>query len=296
MKKLLILNLLICFAPQAYAWDFGFKADAQESFTDNVNLTNTNSISDSFYSYGGYLQTRNEIFKLKLKAKAEKYNLQKENDNYSFDLSMQYKRTKNNDFTFALFKQVYNGIPLVSTDTTSDNNGGRLSTTFSTDFDKETSGYLILNGTYKKYTKIINRNDTITGASIGLEHYLNSNLLINPELLAASNNSNDSYYKNTFYGPSLLISYTPNDKFEFFVDGSFSHTKYSGRSIVTVVKNKNVTTSEYQELKSAGIGAIYTLANMFPIQLRYSTNKNSSNNSTSAYKAQILSISVGMKY
>jgi hypothetical protein len=146
MKKIFVLNTLFCFISQAHAWDFGLKADAQQAYTDNVNLTGTNPISDSYSTFGGYLQAKDEAFKIKLKAKAEKYKLQKENDNYSFDLSLQYKHTKTNDYTFALFKQVYNGTPLVTTDTTSDNSGGRLSTTISTEFDKETSGYLILNG------------------------------------------------------------------------------------------------------------------------------------------------------
>ncbi|MDD4976332.1 MAG: hypothetical protein PHY93_18380 [Bacteriovorax sp.] len=295
MKKLFVLNALLCFTSQAYAWDYSLKADVQQAYTDNVNLTSTNPISDSYSTFGGYLQTKNEIFKIKFKGKTEKYKLQTENNNYIFDLSLQYKHTKSNDYTFALFKQVYNGTPLVSTDTTSDNSGGRLSTTLSKEFDKETSGYLILNGTYKKYSKIINRNDKIIGASLGLEHYFKSELLINPELLAASNSSTDPYYKNTFYGPSLLISFTPNDKWEIFIDGSYSHTTYSGRSVTTVVRRKNVTADEYQELKSAEIGAIYTLANLFPIQVKYSTNKNTSNNSNSAYKAEILSFSIGMK-
>ena len=295
MKKLFILSSLIYFSVQAQAWDSSFKADAQSSSTNNVNLTNSNPISDSYTTYGGYIQTKDDIYKLKLKGKIEHYKLQKENDNYSYDLSMQYKRTKNNDYTFSLFKQVYTGTPLVSTDTTSDNNGGRLSTTLSKDYDKENSLYLILNGTYKKYPKILNRNDKILGASFGLEHYVTSNFLVNPELLMANNASTDPYYKNNFYGPSILVSFTPNDNWEIFIDGSYSHTTYSGRIVSTVVKKRTVSDSEYQNLKSADIGTIYTIANKFPLQIKYSTNNNSSNNSTSAYNAEILSFGIGMK-
>jgi hypothetical protein len=218
MNKLLIFNGLLFFSLNLYAWDFGIKADMKRANTDNVDLSNSDPVSDTYDTYGGYVQAKDNIFKIKLKAKAEKYKLRTANDNYTLDLSLQYKHTKNNDYTFAVFKQTYNGIPATSTDTASDNNGGRFSATFSNDFDKETSAYFILNGTLRKYSKIANRNDKIIGASVGLENYMMPDLLINPELLAATNNSTDTYYKNYFYGPSLLISYTPNDNWEIYLD------------------------------------------------------------------------------
>jgi len=295
MNKLLIFNSILLFSFNLYAWDFGVKADFQRATTNNVDLSNTNPVSDTYSTYGGHVQVKDNVYKIKLKAKAEKYKLRTVNDNYTFDLSFQYKPTKHNDYTFAVFKQTYNGITATSTDTASDNNGGRFSVTFSKDFDKKTSGYLILNGTAKKYTKIANRNDKIIGASIGLEHYKETTLLINPELLAASNNSTDSYYKNFFYGPSLLISYTPNDNWEIYLDGSISFTKYSRRTVSTIVKGRKSNENEHQELSSAGMGAIYTITEKFPLEVKYTSSKNSSNNSTSAYKAQILSFNIGMK-
>ena len=295
MNKLLIFNSILLFSFNLYAWDFGLKADFERATTNNVDLSNTNPVSDTYSTYGGYVQVKDNVYKIKLKAKAEKYKLRTVNDNYTFDLSFQYKPTKQNNYTFAAFKQTYNGIPASSTDTASDNNGGRFSATFSKDFDKTTSGYFILNGTAKKYTKIANRSDKTFGASIGIEHYIEANLLINPELLAASNNSTDSYYKNFFYGPSLLISYTPNDNWEIYVDGSISFTKYSGRSVSTIVRGRTSSEDENQELASGGIGAIYTMADKFPIEVKYTSGQNSSNNSTSAYKSQILSFNIGMK-
>ena len=288
---------LIIVAPKLYAWDFTVKADSQRSSTDNVNLSSSaTAISDTYSTFGGYLKTKNYTFKIKLKGKLEKYSKQTENDNYSFDLSLQYKPNKNNDYTFSIFKQVYNGTPLVSTDSTSDNNGGRFSTSFSTDFDKETSGYIILNGTLKNYTKIAGRKDTIVGGSLGLEHYFYANLLFNPEFVVATNNSTQSYYKNNYYGPSLLISFNPTENWELFVSGSFSRTNYSGRSIQTMVKKKPVSVDEYQELTTEEVGAIYTIANLVPVQVKYSTNKNTSNNSASAYKAGILSFNISIKF
>ena len=296
MNKLFIFNSILFFSINLYAWEFGVKADLQRASTNNVDLSSTGAVSDTYSTYGGYVQVKDNVYKIKLKAKAEKYKLRTVNDNNTFDLSLQYKPTKHNDYTFAVFKQTYNGVTATSTDTASDNNGGRFSATFSKDFDKKTSGYFILNGTAKKYTKIANRNDKIIGASIGLEHYKETTLLINPELLAASNNSTDAYYKNFFYGPSLLISYTPNDNWEIYVDGSISFTKYSGRIVSTISnKGKVVNEKEHQELASGGIGAIYTIADKFPLEVKYTTSQNSSNNSTSAYKAQILSFNIGMK-
>ena len=298
MNLFFIVTTFFFINPKSYAWDFSVKADTQRASTDNVNLSSSaTAISDTYSTFGGYLQTKNDTFKLKLKGKFEKYSKQTENNNYFYDLSLQYKRNKNNDYTFSVFKQVYDGVPLVSTDTTSDNNGGRFSTTFSTDLDKETSGYLILNGTLKNYTKMANRKDTIIGGSLGLEHYFYANLLFNPEFVLASNNSTESYYKNNYYGPSLLISFNPTENWELFLSGSFSRTNYSGRSIQTIAKkNRPGSVDEYQELATYEIGGIYTIANLVPVQVKYSTNKNTSNNSASAYKAGILSFNISIKF
>lgn len=296
MKKLIIINALICFCPATYAWEFSAKADVQQASTNNINLTNTNPETDSYSILNGHVQTKDDIYKIKFKAKAEKYKTHTENDNYTLDLSLQYKRTKNNDYTFAIFKQVYNGVPLVTTDTSSDNSGARISTTFSKDLGKDTLGYIVLDGTYKKYDKIDNRNDKNFGGSLGLEHYYTPTFLINPELLAGTILSTDSYYQNTFYGASVLMSYNATENLEIFVDGSYVHTSYSDRTVSRIVRNRTINEEEYQNLASAGIGGSYTIANMIPVQVKYSNSTNSSNNSTSAYKAEILSFSIGFKF
>ncbi len=296
MKKVMLATILFSTVNQANAWNFSFKADVQHSSTDNVNLTSNSPTSDTFNSLGGYIQTKDDSFKIKLRGKTEKYKSQTANDNYSMDLSLQYKQTKALDYTVNVFKQVYNGSGIVSTDSTSDNTGGRLSTSYSHDFDKETSGYIGLNGTSKKYPKISDRKDLSLGANAGLEHYYDKNFLINPELSFANNNSSQTYYKNSYYGPSILFSFTPNDELELFVSGSYTHTTYSGRTVSTVVRNKTTTADEYQNLVSAEFGLNYTIAKNFPFQFKYSTNKNSSNNSTSGYQAKILNFGIGMKF
>lgn len=296
MKNLLILNALFCFTTVAQAWETSAKVNVQQASTNNVNLTNTDPSSDSYSILNGYVQTKDDTYKLKLKARTEKYKTHTENDNYTFDLSLQYKRSKTNDYTLALFKQVYNGVPLVTTDTSSDNSGARLSTTFSKEFDKDTLGYLGLNGTYRQYSKIDQRTDKTFDGSLGLEHYYTPDFSVSPELFVGANTSTDAYYQNTFYGASFLVSYVPTESWEFFVDGSYSHTNYSDRTVSTTVRNRSASEEEYQNLASAGIGATYTIANIIPIQARYSTSTNSSNNSTSAYKAEVISLSIGFNF
>lgn len=244
---------------------------------------------------GGYVQAKDEDLKFKLKAKTEKYKKQKENDNYSGDLSAQYKRNKEFEFTAGVFKQVYTGTPLVSTDTTSDNSGARLSGTYTNQYTKETSGYLTLSGSNKKYSKISNRTDKIIGATAGMEHYFSPEMMVNPELNLQNNNSADIYYSNFSYGPSIIFSFTPNDDWEFFIDSSYAFVNYSGRTVSSVVKGKTVTHKEYQELISADLGAVYSFAKVLSLQVKYSTGTNTSNNTVSAYKANAFSIDLSIK-
>ena len=126
VNKKFVLTALLLSSSLAHAWDFGLKADAQHASTNNVNLTNTAPIKDSYNTLSGYVQTKDDEFRFRLKGKYEKYQKQTENNNYVFDLSLQYKRTKTNEFTLSLFKQTYNGTPQVVTDTTSDNKGGKI--------------------------------------------------------------------------------------------------------------------------------------------------------------------------
>ena len=190
----------------AKAMDFSFKANAVHNVTDNVNLTNTNPIADTYQTLSGFLQLKNEDFKFRLKGKLDKYKKQDENSNYSTELSGSYKHTKSSEYILSIFNQVYNGIPAVTTDTTSDNKGARASATFSNDFSKETNGYISFNATIKNYTKNAGRKDKIYGAYTGLEHNFTPQLMINLEINLSKNASNDSYYENISYGPSFLVS------------------------------------------------------------------------------------------
>lgn len=296
MKNLLIITALLFFAPVTYAWDFSAKADVQRSSTDNVNLTNTSPISDTYSALSGSLQTQDDIYRIRLKGKTEKYNKTTENDNYSLDLSLRYKLNATNNYTVAIFKQVYSGVPLVTTDATSDNTGGRLSTSFLKDFNEETAGYLVLDATYIKYSKLGDRNDKIIGASLGLEHSPSATVLFNPELVVGKNSSTDSYYQTIYYGTNLLLAYNPSESWEFFVDGSYVRTDYTDRTVTKIVRNRTTLEEENQILTSFGIGASYTIAKVLPLQVKYSTANNSSNNSESTYKGGILSFGIGLQF
>lgn len=296
MKLLIPSVCLTLFSLNSYAWDFSIKGDAQRASTDNVNLASTAQVSDSYTTFSGYLQAKNENYKFKLKGKTDKYTQQKENDNYSTDLSLQYKHSKNDSYTVGVFKQVYNGTPVLVTDTTSDNDGARFSSNFSKDYDKNSSGYFSLSGTYKRYTKITNRTDTILGAALGFEHYFTSTFMANPEFNIQNNSSKDAYYKNFSYGPSLLLDWTPNDFWEIYASASYAYTNYSGRYVNTVVRGRTTSSKEYQELTSTDAGIVYTFENNISLQLKYSIAKNSSNNTTSSYKANVLSYNIGLKF
>jgi hypothetical protein len=294
--RLALLPVLIFSVQNVYSWDFGAKGDFQKAFTDNVNLTNTDPIKDNFSILSGYLQAKNEKWRLKLKGKVEKYSKQSENDNYTTDLGLQYKRTKNNDYTFSVFKQVYNGTPLVSTDTTSDNSGARLNANFSHDFKKNTQGYFTATGTIKNYSKIEGRKDKILGLALGLEHNFDKVFMIAPELSFQHNGSADSYYSSNSFGPNLLFSYSPDENWELFADGNYSHTTYSGRTVSKVVHNKTLTEKEYQELFTADAGAIYSFPQYTSLTAKYTNSHNTSNNTTSAYKASIFYLGFGLKF
>lgn len=296
MNNLVLALLMLSNTTSLFAWDFGAKADAQKFFTDNVGLTGTDRISDSYTTYGGYLQLKNKIFKVKAKAKTEKYQKQKENDNYTIDLSFQYKHSKQDDYSLAIFKQVYNGTPSGSSDSTSDNSGARLSANFSQDLDKNTNIYFSPSATYKKYPKMSNRIDKLMSASAGLEKYLSTQFMFNPEASAQYALSSDSYYKNISYGPSLLLSFTPNDDWEIFVNGSYTYTRYSGRNVDSTVNGKVVSKNEFQESTSADLGVTYNATSFASLQVKYQTNKNTSNNTTSGYKANVASFAMAFRF
>ncbi|MBC7714425.1 MAG: TonB-dependent receptor [Rhizobacter sp.] len=292
MKKIFPVVLLMSFSSIVSAWDFGIKGNLQGGSTSNVNLTSTNELSDTYKLLGGYAQIKNEEWKFKLRAKGEKYTKETVNDNYSGDLSAQYKGFKDIALTVGVFKVVYNGKNLINTDTTSDNTGGRFEAIFNQKYSKDTSGYFTLYGNYKNYSKIAERKDKIFGGNYGIDHNISPKLLLNAELILQQTSSSDSYYSNFTLGPFVELTYSPTDKWDLFVDGSYNHTTYSGRTVTTTTLRpvKVSTKDEYQNLTIIDAGIGYNFTDVFTLQGKYSKNKNVSNNSTSAYKANIVSL------
>ena len=282
----------------AYAWDYGAKFDVQESKTNNVNLTSSAPIKDTYNTLTSYVQAKNDTWKYRFKLKSEKYKDQNSNDSSSGELSVQYKRTKMNDFSLAIFKQSYPNTPVVNNDTASDNQGASLSTTMRKDFDKETNGYLTLSASSKKYPKTTNRTDTNLSINPGIEHNVESHFLFNPEFSYQNNSSSNSYYSSTAFGPSVLLSYTPNDQWEIFSDGSYTYTHYSNRPYtptVPVGKKALPSEAEHQGLLGFDFGITYNFPKWVSIQGKYAKSSNTSNNPTSAYKADVVSIDLSLR-
>lgn len=293
MKFFLISLLLI--TSKSFAWDFGGKAEIERSSTDNANLTDMVPISDTYLSLNGYVQAKNEMFKVKFRAKKEKYHTQLANDNYLTDFSVQYKHSKNDDYTLAVFKQVYDGTTIISTDITSDNYGAKAAATFSNDFTNDTYGYLSFTGNLKRYPKIIGRTDRIIGGIVGVEYNFTSYLSVTPEFVLQRNFSADPYYNNLSFWPSFTISLTPVDHWEIFVDGSYAKTNYSGRVYSVVTNGTTQNEKETQTLITIDVGTIYKFSKMISLEAKYSNGKNSSNNPVSMYKTNIVSLSLGLK-
>lgn len=294
MKKILFFLVLLSMGPNSYCWDIGAKIDAQRSSTSNVNLSDTLPIKDSYTTLKGYLQAKNEFFKIKLRARNEKYQFQNANDNYFADLGVQYKRSPDDDYTLGVFKQGYNGASIVSTDTTSDNTGARFSADFSRDYGNDNSAYLSIKGSQKKYSKISGRTDKIIGANLGIEHYFSTQFMVNADFTLQKNQSTYSYYRNLTYVPNLLISYSPHDYWEFFADGSYAQINYSGREVVVNGITQNV--NETQSLVTFDIGTIYKITKNVSLQIDYTIGKNTSNNPISTYKTDILNFGVTLTF
>lgn len=297
MVKFNIIFLTLTFlGTNSFAWDFGGKLELERSNTDNVNMSGTTPMKDSYNNFSGYLQCKNENYKFKLKGKKEQYKNQQNNDNSLIDLSVQYRRSDFDDYTLGVFKQVYDGATIVSTDTTSDNIGGRLGGTFSKDFFDNTFGYLSLNVSNRRYPKIAGRTDQVIGAILGVEYTPKSFIMINPEMYAQKNFSAVPYYSHLAYGPTLTITVSPLEGWELFVVGSYAETKYSGRVYnATAPDGTPITENETQSLVTNEFGTSYKFTKKISIEGRYSHGKNSSNNPLSMYDVNILTFSLSLK-
>jgi hypothetical protein len=295
MKKYLPYLIFLVFTSQSFAWDFGAKLEFERSSTDNVNLTEAAQVKDSYNTLNGYLQVKNETYKIKLRAKKDQYHVQQANDNYLMDLSAQYKHSSNDDYTFGVFKQVYDGATIISTDTTSDNLGARLGATFSRDFYDNVYGYLAVNVAQKRYPKIVGRTDKIIGSLLGIEYNATTYLMINPEFNLQKNSSITPYYSNLAFGPTLTVSVSPIDRWEVFVVSSYAKTSYSGRVYTILIDGVPQSENETQSLLTMDYGTSYKFSKKVSIEAKYSQGKNNSNNPASSYMANIVSFNLSLK-
>lgn len=295
MKRKLPYLIFFVFISQAFSWDFGAKLEIERSNTDNVNLSDSAQVKDSYNTLNGYLQVKDDTYKIKLRAKKDQYHVLNANDNYLLDLSTQFKHTQNDDYTLGIFKQVYDGATIISTDTTSDNQGARLAANFSKDFYDNVFGYSSINASQRRYPKIAGRTDKIVGALLGAEYNATNYLMINPEFNLQKNSSAIPYYSNVAFGPTLTISVSPIDNWDLYVVSSFAKTNYSGRVYTVFVDGVPQSENESQSLLTMDYGTSYKFSKKVSIEAKYSQEKNSSNNPVSMYKTNILSISLSLK-
>lgn len=295
MKKLFLISFYIClFSQSAWSMKLTFKGDYIHNNTDNVDSTNV-PVKDQYNDYAATLQLKDDINKWKLKYKSEKYKTTKADNNNSIDLSYQYKPSKIREFSISAFQQKYTGTSLSTTDTASDNQGAKISTTLTHEVDKDKNTYLTAMGTYKKYTKL-NRQDPLLDLTLGYDDNISPTFEINPELNLEYNNSTDGYYKNINWGPSLTLTLTPNEKWEIFGSISYTSTNYSGRTItITPPKGKSYTTKENQEIVTTSIGTVYNLFDVLDLSAKYTNNRNSSNNNTNAYASKVTTFSISLR-
>jgi hypothetical protein len=296
MKK--FLPFLMLLSAMGHAATFSFKTDFNRSTTDNVNSSNTTLVKDTYSTLGFTLQAKTEDlqYKYKLKFKTEKYQETTANNNNTISGGITYKPSKIREYTLDAYKQTYTTTPTLVSDVTSDNTGIKLGATLSHEFSKDKTGYTAFSGNFKKYTNIPGRQDSIFDLTLGYENYINSNFLVVPELLAEYNKSTDSYYANFNLGPSLSTSFNATDELEFFVNLLLTYTSYSGRTFTETKNNRTLTVKEHQSLFSSEIGAIYTFFDKIPVTAKYSTTRNSSNNSASAYKSKVFSFNIGLRF
>jgi hypothetical protein len=294
MKQFFGLLILLSF--NVSAWDFTFKTDFSRSSTNNVNSANSNLVSDTYSDLTGAIQAKNEFHKIKIKLKMEKFQTYSDNDFLALNLGYTYFASKSHDYYFEVFNQKYHNVSVSNSDTASDNRGIKVSTTFSDSISKDENSYLTLMGTYKEYTKIASRKDSIIDSTFGYEKYVTSTFSLNPELNLEYNNSKDSYYSNFNIGPSIYLNFNPNDNLEFSVSGNLIYTAYSHRTFQQTNNARTLNIKENQSLFSNDFSVTYTFFDKLPVQLKYSTVKNSSNNSASAYATHVTAVNFGFKF
>lgn len=297
MKFSLLISIVFC--SNLYAMDVTMKGDYYQTHTDNVNSSNSSITSDTYTDYVATLQFKNPTHKLKFKAKVEKYETTTSNNSNYFNIGYGYKTDSKDDFTLEAFKQKYSVTPSISTDTSSDNTGGKIGYTFNKSFDKDRSGYISLLGTYKNYTKISSRKDSIVDLNMGYENYLTKDFSMTAEMNLEYNKSKDSYYTNFNLGPALYLNYSLTPNFELFANALLTYTSYNSRTFQTTVRNRTVNNKEHQTLSTLEIGALYTFFNHIVLQAKYTSNNNTTNNTTSsssAYKSHLFMMNVGLRF
>jgi hypothetical protein len=70
----------------------------------------------------------------------------------------------------------------------------------------------------------------------------------------------------------------------------------SNTSVKTIINGKTVEDKEHLNSTTIEVGTIYFLTDNLNLQGKYSTSTNNSNNTTTAYKANIISANIGIRF
>jgi hypothetical protein len=147
------------------------------------------------------------------------------------------------------------------------------------------------------YTSNTGRKDEALDFSTGLQTYLGKFFTLTPSFSTNYLKSNDPYYEYYSLGPAIYFSYYPTEKLVFYTSDSYLYTGYSKRTFtLTSITGKTVNATEKQTLVIIDFGIIYNLTKNVPLQVIYSTTKNSSNYSYRDYNLSITSASVSFNY
>jgi hypothetical protein len=152
-----------------------------------------------------------------------------------------------------------------------------------------------LSYTYANYTKDATRKDQLFDVTTGLQTYLGQYVTLTPSYAINYLMSKNTYYQYFSTGPSIYFSYYPFNSLSFYFSGSYLYTSYGKRTFsLYSLAGKLITTSEKQTLMTTDVGIIYNIMKNVPLQVSYSTTKNSSNYSYRDYKLATISGSISI--
>jgi len=92
-----------------------------------------------------------------------------------------------------------------------------------------------------------------------------------------------------------MANFTLAESFELYLSASYTYTAYNSRTFTQTVNKRTVSTKEHQGLFTSEAGAIFNPWDFVGITLKYTSNRNNSNNSTSAYQSHLYAFDIAIR-